>query len=118
MSNVQEIQMRIEELQELKRQCKIKIDVAEALHRLTQNADFKTVFMEEYVKKDSARLVSLLGDASINLGGRKDDHRCDIHERMIGISRFTEYMRLVEATAQQAEKTLEDIHQAESESRE
>lgn len=115
MNEVREIELRVEQMQELKKQCKNKIALAEALHRLTQNEDFKNVFMHDYVEKESVRLVGLLGDTTLNFGVNKDESRCDIHERMIGISRFREHMRNIESIAQQAENTLESIHQAETE---
>ena len=115
MSNEREIEISIEQLQELKEQCRNKISMEEALNRLTKNPDFKKVFMEEYVDKEPVRLVKLLGDSSINLGNKQAEHRNDIHERMIGIARFAEYMRSVESIAIQAENTLESIRQSETE---
>ena len=44
MNEAREIELRVEQMQELKKQCKSKIALAEALHRLTQNEDFKNVF--------------------------------------------------------------------------
>ena len=111
--SIQEV--TLEQIDEMKANCKRAIDVANALDRLHKNADFKTVFLDNYMKDDVVRLVGLLGEQTINLGGKKDEHREEIQERLIGVARFQEYMRNVFRLADQAENDLIAAEEAEAE---
>ena len=93
--------------------CKEKIDRADALERLCKNTDFKSVFMDNYVEKEPARIVSLLADASMNHSDKRDLHRVELQERMIGIARFSEYLRMINMLANHAEKDLKHLIEAE-----
>ena len=110
MSN--ETTITFEQANAIRKSCREKIALAESLDALYANKHFK-MFMDEYLEKEPVRLVHLLGDASINLGDRKEALRNDIQERMIGIARMKEYMRNVYRMAEQAQKTLEDLDKAE-----
>ena len=68
------------------------------------------VFIDHYMEKEPARLVHLLGDASVNMGDKKDAIREDVKERMIGIARFAEFIRSTYALANMAENTLHDLN--------
>lgn len=104
-------EITIEQAQQLRSNCKEAIALAESLERLHNNADFKAVFLDEFITKTPARLVGLLADASINMGTKKNEHREDLQERMIGIARLSEYMRNVFNMANQATKTLSDLNE-------
>lgn len=108
-----EITITPEEAKALRSECNRKIELANALSRLFVNEDFKKVFLEEYQKEESARLVSLFGEASFNMSDKKEKHREEFLERMIGISRFSEFTRNIFRMAEQAQKTLEDLSNAE-----
>lgn len=97
---------------QMREDCKAQIELSNTLSRLESNPDFQKV-CNEYLKEEPSRLVHLLADASMNLGGKKDLHREEIKERMIGISRFSEYLRNVHLLAERATKTLEDLANAE-----
>ena len=47
------------------------------------------------------------------MSGKKNEHREEFIERIIGISRFSEFTRNVFRMAEQAHKTLEDLSNAE-----
>ena len=98
---------------QLRENCKERIAIRDALHRLELNADFKKV-VEDYTEHEPVRLVHLLAEPTFNLGGKKELHRDEIKESLIGIARFSEYLRNIYRLASQAEKTLEDLRQAES----
>lgn len=110
---MEKTELTFDELASLRKECKEKIDIAEALIRLQQSSDFNLVFGKNYVLEESSRLVSLLADASLNIGGKKAEYREDIQERMIGIARFSEYIRNVLNIADQADKTLKNLLEAE-----
>ena len=112
----QEQQVRtitVEEANLIRETCKERIDLAEALTRLEKNTDFQKVVMKDYLEKEPVRLVGLLGEQNFNMGGKKAEYRDDIHEQMIGISRFSAYMRSVYSLANQATKMLDDLNSAE-----
>ena len=115
MSEAKEVYLTPEDALRLKEECKEKIRIAEAYKRLEQNADFQKVFLQEYLEKEPKRLVHLLGEASYNYGGTKEEKREDIQERMIGIARLCEYTRNISAIAQMAQKNLDNIEIAENE---
>lgn len=106
----QETGITFDEAQEIRENCKKQIALADALTRLHDNPDFKMVFIDHYMEKEPARLVHLLGDASVNMGDKKDAIREDVKERMIGIARFAEFIRSVYALANMAENTLHDLN--------
>ena len=102
-----------EQARQLREQCKAKIELRDTLHRLEQNPDFQKI-REDYLNKEPVRLVHLLAEPSFNFGGKKELHREELHEAMIGIARFSEYIRNVYRLAEQAEKTLQDLQAAET----
>lgn len=102
-----------EQANALREECKKRINIAKSLERLYHNTDFKKVFLENYLKEEAIRLVSLMGDTVINESDSKDRYREDIKEQMIGIARTAEYMRCVFRIADQAQKSLDDLAKAE-----
>ena len=106
----QETGITFDEAQEIRENCKHTIALADALTRLRGNPDFNTVFIDHYMEKEPARLVHLLGDASINMGDKKEAIREDVKERMIGIARFAEFIRGIYTMANVAENTLQDLN--------
>ena len=113
MSNVQSV--TLEQCAEMREDCKKYIDKADALKRLVNNADFKLVFIEGYVKDYAARLVGLLGEQNLNLAGNKALEREEIMESLHGVARFQTYMNNVYRLANQAVNQLENITEAENE---
>ena len=105
----------LEQIAEMREDCKRYIDRADALNRLANNADFKLVFMEGYTKDYAARLVGLLGEQNLNLGGNKALEREEIMESLHGVARFQTYMNNVYKLANQAVNQMESISEAENE---
>ena len=105
----------LEQIAEMREDCKRYIDRADAINRLTNNADFKLVFMEGYTKDYAARLVGLLGEQNLNLGGNKALEREEIMESLHGVARLQTYMNSVYKLANQAVNQLESISEAENE---
>lgn len=101
-----------EEASNMRKECEYWISLYEPLMRLLNNSDFKKVYLEEYETNQAARLVSCLGDHSFNLSDKKEYHRKELEERMIGIARFSEYNRTIIAKAEQAKQTLSDLANA------
>ena len=113
--HVEEYQITLEEMQEMKEENLKFIEREESLQKLLKNRDFKKVFTEYYCKDYAVRLVSLLGDHSLNLSGKKNEEREELTEKMIGIARFQTFMRSVELLADQARKNLDNIEKAKEE---
>lgn len=97
---------------QMREDCKAQIELSNTLSRLEANPDFQKI-CEEYMHNEPSRLVHLLADPSMNLGGKKELHREELKERMIGIGRFAEYLRNIHMLAERATKTLEDLANAE-----
>ena len=112
---MQQIEISQDELIELKEKAKRQITIAEALSRLHNNPDFKLVFLENYLKEEPVRLVHMLGSIDIIYGNHKEACAQDNHEQMIGIARLYSYMRNVFKIADNAQKTLDQINEAEHE---
>ena len=101
-----------EQAKTLREQCDRRIAIRDALHRLEVNPDFQKL-IEDYTKDEPIRLVALLAEPTFNLTDKKDMHRAELKESMIGVARFIEYMRNVYRLADRATKTLEDLRNAE-----
>ena len=101
-----------EQANTLREQCNRRIAVRDALHRLEVNPDFQKI-IEDYTKDEPIRLVALLAEPTFNLSDKKEMHRAELKESMIGIARFVEWMRNVYRLADRATKTLEDLSNAE-----
>lgn len=110
---IKEIGLTPEQANALREECKKTIEIANALARLEQNADYKKVFLEEYLHDEPARLVNLLGETQWNMSDKKDMFRFNLQEQMIGIARFSEFIRMVYMKAEQAKKNLDDLASAE-----
>ena len=113
-TKTEQISITPEQANEIRNECNKRIEIAKALRNLYDNADFKKVFLEGYRKDEAARLVGLLGEANFNASDKKAAYREELHECMVGIGRFTEYCRNVFNIAEQADKTLHDLHEAET----
>ena len=103
-----------EQANAIRKECKEHIERHNLLERLNQNPDFKTL-LKHYLEEEPARLTHLYGDVSINMSDKKQMNREEIHERLIGIARFAEYLRSIHILASQAEKQIHDLDHAESE---
>ena len=101
-----------EQANTLREQCNRRIAIRDALHRLEVNPDFMKL-VEDYTKDEPVRMVALLAEPTFNLSDKKEMHRAELKESMIGIARFVEYMRNVYRLADRATKTLEDLRNAE-----
>lgn len=89
-------------------QSKHAVELADALARLYDNKDFQKVFLEEYVEKDSCRLIQLMREPTMYLTD-KQANREDFHERMIGIARFAEFIRDVRNRGITAKDSLYEL---------
>lgn len=63
----------------------------EALKRLEQNPDFKTVILEGYIKDKALDSVSMLSD----LGVKRQGQRPDVMEDLVAISNLQYYFRML-----------------------
>lgn len=108
----QTIEITAEQANKIRQDCNHYIDLNNTLEKLYTNPDFQKVFMKNYLEDEAIRLVQLLGDPSLNMGGKKAEYREDLQERMIGIARFSEYLRYIPLKADQARKTLDDLANA------
>lgn len=102
-----------EQANAIRKDCNEHIERKNMLDRLNQNPDFQTL-TKFYMEEEPSRLVQLYGEPSINLGDKRELHREEIHERLIGIARFAEFLRGIHMLAQQAEKQLQDLQKAET----
>lgn len=71
------------------------IDKAEMLARLQQNPDFKTLFLDGYLKAEPVRLTLLLGDKAIKA------EKADVFLQLESISGLAAYLRNVKIFGEQ-----------------
>lgn len=77
------------------------IEFGDALDRLLGNADFKTVFVEGYIKQEPTRLADLAAVAS-----NEFQYAC-IHRDIDAIGSFRQYIRTVNAMTEEAKRCLQ-----------
>jgi hypothetical protein len=75
-----------------------------ALERLRNSADFKTVVGEGYLEKEAIRLVLLKGDQNM----QKPERQLAIQADIDAIGRFAQYLHTVSHFAALAARSLED----------
>jgi hypothetical protein len=103
-----------EDAKQMEQEAKAVLKVADALDRLMVNPDFKTVFIEEYTKKEPGRITLLMAEQSwvLDTKEKKTLIREDLQERMIGVARFHEYIRKVYMMANEAQNKLDSLAEA------
>ena len=89
------------------------IHLGEVLERLDANSDFREL-VEFLVEKEPVRLVKLLSDASLNMSEKAEQHRKELMESLIGISRFAAFMRHIKILAEHAKKELDELNKDET----
>lgn len=106
------IELSLKEVDEIKKTCNEKIELAKALNRLTENEDFNMLF-NAYTKSESERLVKLLAEPQFNLNENRETNRKEFIEQMIGIARFSYFCNvIIPKQASMAENTLHDLNAA------
>ena len=102
---------RIKEIDDSIKENLEKIELAEALDRLKQNADYKLFFEEGYYEKEGRRLVdNLLAPTYL-----KRDQIENIVEMAAAIRHLKTYIHFRELDKQTAEMNLEELKSARSE---
>lgn len=86
---------------------KKSIALSDALERLQNNPDFKTVVQEAYFKEEASNVV--LAKAVPHL--RSDQHQKVFEQRIIGIGEFRQWLSEVVAQGNMARKALEEAEQ-------
>ena len=84
------------------------IELKGSLENLMLNKDFQKLFLEKYVKEGSVQLVKNLTQVTV-------DKRAPIMERMVGMSRFMQFMDEVNTRAESAQEYLAEIQNQEPE---
>ena len=97
MSDVEKIEMSIEAAKE-------KIEKANSLLRLENNADFKEIFSEGYLEKYAVSLVH----RKTMIGLQDEMNQKYLDSQIIGISAVKQYMNFILTEAALAEETLAD----------
>ena len=103
--NLQQVEISVEEAKET-------VALAEALQRLHDNADFKTVILTGYFEKESQRSVMLKSD--INFQGEENQRQ--LADIITGIGMLGQYFHKIFTLGEQAhqglvadEKTREEL---------
>jgi hypothetical protein len=95
---MQEIEISLEAAKE-------HLELAKALARLKDNADFKKLFTEKYIESYAARLVRL----KASQGLQDEKNQMNIINQINGIGQFNQYMLFIEQEGALAEKAIEDM---------
>jgi len=67
------------------------VSLNDALVRLKENEDFKTLILEGYLKDKAVKGVSMLATDYVKQGG----HRPDVMEQLVAISQLQDYFEMV-----------------------
>lgn len=105
-------EITIEQYNAMKEEDRDNILLLESLDRLLNNPDFKLVFLDHYMRNEAIRNVHLLGDPTLVMSKDKEAIREDVKEAMIGISRFSAYLRKIRNTGRMAKDRLEQLEAA------
>lgn len=103
----------VEEARQLREKANKQIQLAEALRRLHDNQDFRLVFVQNYLQEEPIRLVHMLADGNTIYGQNPEAQERDNKEQMIGVARLSSYFRRIYTIAEGAQKTLNDLDEAE-----
>ena len=108
MNRPKTIEMTVEQANEARKMYTDIIAVADSLEKLYRNADFIS-FNRAYLETEAIRLTALLGENTINAqqGGREETI-----ERLMGIGRYSEFLRAVMNRANMAQKDLDNLNGA------
>lgn len=101
--DLNEIAVSLEEAQKM-------INIGEALNRLYNNADFKTIILEQYFKEEPARCVIMLGRLTHD---PKATER--IHKDLDAIGSFQSFLQTVRQGHNEAVRATNDLHAAQVE---
>lgn len=94
----------LDELESSISQYKELREFGKAAERLMNNADFKTVVMEGYLRANAVRLVELRMAPGMQTPGQQDD----ILRQIDGIAAFKAWLRIQEGLEEQAQYMLEE----------
>lgn len=101
---IQDIELNIE-------QAKVLMDTGNALDRLRNNSDFKTVIKKGYFEQESIRLVHLKSDPSM----QTVDAQASIVRQMDAIGALNQYFQVVYHRSALAEKAIASDEEARDE---
>jgi len=90
---------------------KAQVNKMEALLRLIDNKDFKTVIDEGYFKEEAARVVILKADPEMQEAKYQDQ----LDKSIIAIGHLRQYLRTVMQMGRMAERSIKDDEQTREE---
>ena len=85
-------------------QAKLSIDNLKALNRLSQNKDFKHLFLEGYFKEEASRLVLLKADPQVE----EEKHQKAIMLAIDAIGHMRQYCNTIQVVGRMAERALKE----------
>jgi hypothetical protein len=89
------------------------IERNDAVNRLYDNHDFKSVILEGYFKEEAARIVALKADPAFVFADDKQMEFLNILEA--GVGALQQYFRLIEQKADMAERGLGEMEETRTE---
>lgn len=90
---------------------KERIANAEALQRLHQNKDFRSLILDKYFVQEASRAVLLKADPSVK--GKEEQRQ--IRDFMIGIGQLRQWFGTVYGLGNGAQQAMDDMHKAKQE---
>ena len=106
-NEIQQVELSLEEAKKL-------VEFGEAIERLNQNRDFKTVILEGYMGEEAKRLVFLTGEYNLTPEAREQ-----VHQNIHGIAALRNYLvartqigEIAKKEVQDFSETLEEIREA------
>lgn len=97
----------LSDLRQLKEEARKKIELAESLQRLYANRDFKSVFLDNYLKDEIVRLVLLRTEV-----GMDTEQGSNLLREIDSIGLFKNYLDRIHLQGELASKEFKEAEQA------
>lgn len=94
----------VEQLEQQIRDAKVLIEKRHQALRLSENSDFRKLFMEGYFRDDAARLVQLAGDPALT-----KEQQADSLSMAIATGHAKRYLSMAVQMGAHAEESLPDM---------
>ena len=93
----------LNEIEQNIKAARAQIQLGDALERLTNNKDFKTLVLDGYFRDEAVRLVHLKADPAF----QKPDMQTSIVSQMDAIGSLSSYLRVIGQSADMGRRSVE-----------
>jgi hypothetical protein len=106
---------QLEKIEISEKEARHLVEMGEALRRLSSNPDFQKVISKGYFVDEASRLVLLRAQPYYNANISMEENIKLIDQKIVGIGELRQYFLTINAMAEQARASLEDLSNAREE---